>query len=78
MGIPGGLEWASLVPDERVGNATPESIQNELRRRGLWTADDLMARHTEALGPSVTRWGQKSPSKKRTGSWRPYYWRCET
>lgn len=39
LGIPYGLPWEEIVQFK----ATPETVTNELRRRGIWTREDLIA-----------------------------------
>jgi len=45
-GIPWGEDWAALIELR----ATPESLAKELRRRGIWTEDDLRQHQEAALG----------------------------
>lgn len=44
QGIPYGLPWADLV---RL-TVSPEAVEAELHRHGLWTAEDLARRPREA------------------------------
>jgi len=39
-GVPYGERWQDLLPNPQV---TPETIDRELKRRGIWTIDDLQA-----------------------------------
>jgi hypothetical protein len=39
MGIPYGCPWEEMV----TLTATPEAIANELRRRGIYTAEDMLS-----------------------------------
>lgn len=52
-GAPYGLDWESLV----VFEATPARLARELRRRGIWTLDDLRARPNDAIGALQTVYG---------------------
>lgn len=52
-GIPYGADWESLI----VLNVTPQTIALELRKRGIWTADDLRTRPGEAIGALQTAYG---------------------
>ena len=40
-GVPYGERWADLLPNPQV---TPEAIDRKLKRRGIWTIDDLQAK----------------------------------
>jgi len=37
-GVPYGIPWEELAD---ISSITPEAIGKEMRRRGLWTADDM-------------------------------------
>lgn len=50
MAIPYGLPWAELVEM----NATPEDLEHELHRRGIWTFDDLPTRMNDVIGALQT------------------------
>ena len=46
MGIPHGLDWAKLITLQ----ATPELLEQNLRRAGIWTADDALNNAPKVLG----------------------------
>jgi hypothetical protein len=45
MGIPYGCPWEEMV----TLTATPEAIANELRRRGIYTAEDMLSNQRVVL-----------------------------
>lgn len=45
-GIPYGVDWTELISL----SATPEGIDRELKRVGIWTEADLIAMPQQALG----------------------------
>jgi hypothetical protein len=48
-GVPYGLPWEEVIASVGL-NATPQSLAGELRKRGIWTADDLRRNVNAALG----------------------------
>lgn len=46
LGIPYGLPWAEIVQFK----STPETLANELRRRGIWTGEDMRADPSVVVG----------------------------
>lgn len=46
MGMPYGLRWEEIVQF----SVTPEMLADELRRRGIWTLDNLMVNMQGAVG----------------------------
>ena len=53
MAIPYGLPWEDIV----ALAATPEIIAHELRRRGIWTAEDLRDSGGAAMGAIQSAYG---------------------
>ncbi len=52
-GIEYGLPWEELL----ALRVTPERVADELRRRGIWTAQDLRARPNEAAAALMAAYG---------------------
>lgn len=46
LGIPYGLPWSEIID---LG-ATPEKLEQELHRVGIWTADDALQNANQVLG----------------------------
>jgi hypothetical protein len=45
LGIPFGMDWSRLV----IFRASPIDLDNELKRHGIWTYDDLFSRHNDVV-----------------------------
>jgi hypothetical protein len=52
-GMPYGVPWAELITIE----VTPQIIEHELRKAGLWTFQDLQANPNVTLGALVAAYG---------------------
>jgi hypothetical protein len=52
-GIPYGLPWEALVTFQ----ATPDALADALRRNGIWTYADLVAKPNEAMAAFRTVYG---------------------
>lgn len=53
-GIPYGIPWEDIF----FPQTTPQIVADELRRRGIWTIEDLQANRSAALGAIQTAYGQ--------------------
>lgn len=49
-GIPSGVDWGQFVP----GFDVPALVANELRRRGLWDVQSVLARRDEAKSAFIS------------------------
>lgn len=53
-GIPYGVPWEYVLPDMQ---ATRGRLADELRRRGIWTVEDLRAHPQEIMGALTSVYG---------------------
>ena len=53
MGIPHGIPWSEVLSP----SATPESVEAELHRAGIWTAEDLRNNPQAAVGALQAAYG---------------------
>lgn len=53
-GIPYGVAWEHVLPDLQ---ATRGQLADELRKRGIWTVEELRARPNEVLGALTAIYG---------------------
>lgn len=56
MAIPYGVDWANVF-DEIMNEVTPEVVATELRKRGIWTVEDLLSNSQAALGAIQEAYG---------------------
>lgn len=52
-GVPYGVEFSRMV----VPSVTPEDIERELKRRNIWTVDDLRSRRGEVISALKAAYG---------------------
>lgn len=52
-GVPYGMDWTRVGPF----GVTPVDIDRELKRRGIWSIDDLRARPNEVIGALMSAYG---------------------
>lgn len=52
-GIPYGMDWTRVGP---MG-VTPNDIDRELKRRGIWTIEDLRSKPNEVIGALQAAYG---------------------
>jgi hypothetical protein len=53
LGIPYGLEWSELIKL----SASPEQLEQELRRVGIWTAEDVLHNADKVRGAIQATYG---------------------
>lgn len=64
-GIPYGVPWEEFV---QVVGVTPDDLADALRRRGIWTAEDLQKRHDAALGALMALTGLTLAALRKAAS----------
>ena len=56
LAIPYGLPWEDLLESTLVP-ITPSMVAGELRKRGIWTYEDLLSKTQEAYGAIMSVYG---------------------